>query len=160
MSESTGAPLPPAGRVAAIDYGTRRVGIAICDAARIIASPHGVHRPSSDERIEGEFYRRFVRTEEVVGFVVGLPIHADGNASRMSSEVRRFAAWLTATTGLPVAFQDERYTSVEAAGMLARTGMSRGRRKSRTDAVAAQIILTAWLESADEGRPQPGALDA
>jgi putative Holliday junction resolvase len=63
-------------------------------------------------------------------------------------------------TGLPVVFQDERYSSVEATGMLARAGMTRGRRKSRTDAVAAQIILTSWLESARDGRLPPGALDA
>jgi putative Holliday junction resolvase len=152
--------LPATGRLAAIDYGRRRIGIAICDSERIIASPHEVHQPVADPAVEAAYFVRLVRSEEVVGFVVGLPVHADGNASRMSAEVERFAAWLRDVTGLPVVFQDERYSSVEATGMLARAGMTRGRRKSRTDAVAAQIILTSWLESARDGRLPPGALDA
>jgi RNase H-fold protein (predicted Holliday junction resolvase) len=58
-----------------------------------------------------------------------------------------------------VAFQDERYTSREAAGLLARSGLTRGRRRERSDAIAAQIILTAWLESGRDGSAAPGALD-
>lgn len=160
MSGRPSDPLPASGRLAAVDYGQRRVGIAICDAQRIIASPHEVHHPVADGAAEAAYYLRLVRAEELVGFVVGLPVHADGNASRMSAEVERFAEWLRGVTGLPVGFQDERYSSVEATGMLARAGMTRGRRKSRTDAVAAQIILTSWLESARDGRLPPGALDA
>lgn len=73
--------------------------------------------------------------------------------------MERFAVWLRTTTGLPVAFQDERYTSREAAGLLARSGLTRGRRRERSDAIAAQIILTAWLESGRDGSAAPGALD-
>jgi len=159
MSRPSAAALPTTGRLAAIDYGRRRIGIAICDAARIIASPHEVHAPAADPALEAAYYLRLIRAEDVVGFIVGLPVHADGNASRMSAEVERFAAWLGGVTGLPIVFQDERYTSVEATGLLARAGLTRGRRKGRTDAVAAQIILTSWLESARDDRPAPGALD-
>jgi putative Holliday junction resolvase len=72
----------------------------------------------------------------------------------MSAEVERFAAWLGRLTGLPVAFQDERLTSHEAAGKLAGVGLSRGQKKSRSDAVAAQVILASWLD-----RQQPLAND-
>jgi release factor glutamine methyltransferase len=82
-----------------------------------------------------------------VGFVVGLPLHADGAASTMSTEAERFGAWLGRATGLPVVFQDERYTSHEAAGMLGGVGLSRGAKKSMSDAVAAQVILRSWMDS-------------
>lgn len=79
----------------------------------------------------------------------------------MSVEVERFGAWLAAETGLPVVFHDERYTSREATGLLAGSGLSRGRKKQRTDAIAAQIVLTSWLESQGraDGPPRPGPLE-
>jgi putative Holliday junction resolvase len=154
------APIP-AGRVAGIDYGRKRIGIAICDAERIIASPLPFHMPSGDDAAEAAFYRTLAAAEDIVGFVVGLPVHADGSDSRMSVEVERFGAWLATATGLPVTFHDERYTSVEAAGKLAGLGLSRGKKKARTDSIAAQILLTAWMEAhAAGGTPsRPGALD-
>jgi len=138
----------PAGRVAAIDYGRRRMGIAICDAERIIASPLPMREPGADAAAEAAFFRRLVEQEGIVGFVVGLPLHTDGTESTMSREARRFGTWLAGVTGLPVAWQDERYTSSEAAGRLAGLGLSRGKKKARSDSIAAQIILTGWMESA------------
>jgi putative Holliday junction resolvase len=160
MSEPTA--IPADGRVAGIDYGRKRIGIAICDAARILASPLTMHEPTGDDDAEATFYRRLVRDEEIIGFVVGLPIHADGSDSKMSVEVEKFGSWLAAATGLPVVFQDERFTSIEAAGKLAGHGFSRGRKKARTDAIAAQILLADWLESQASGSTahRPGALDA
>jgi putative transcription antitermination factor YqgF len=155
---TTSPPGIPWGRVAGIDYGRRRVGIAICDAARIIASPFALHEPTGDDEAEAAFYRRLVRDEEIVGFVVGLPLHADGSDSKMSVEAERFGGWLAAATGRPVVFQDERFTSIEAAGKLAGHGFTRGRKKARTDAIAAQIVLSDWLEA--QGRashPIPAA---
>lgn len=151
---STPVPIP-AGRVAAVDYGRKRMGIAICDAERIIASPWPMRQPTGDEKSEAAFFRRLVTEEAIVGFVVGLPIHADGSDSKMSVEVERFAVWLGETTSRPVTFQDERYTSVEAAGMLAGLGLSRGKKKARADSIAAHIILTAWMEA--QASPRPGA---
>lgn len=145
----------PAGRVAAIDYGRRRMGIAICDAERIIASPLPMREPGADAAAEAAFFRRLVAQEGIVGFVVGLPLHTDGTESTMSQEARRFGAWLAGVTGLPVAWQDERYTSSEAAGRLAGLGLSRGKKKARSDSIAAQIILAGWMESAP--RPTPVA---
>ncbi len=107
MTEPESAALP-VGRLAAIDYGRRRIGVAVCDAARIIASPLCVRETSGDHAADAAFFQKLVAEEDLVGFVVGLPLHADGTASEMSTEVERFAAWLTRTTGLPVAFQDER----------------------------------------------------
>ena len=139
------ANLPP-GRLAGIDYGRRRIGIAICDARRLIASPLEVRETSGDRSADGRFFCDLVAREEIAGFVIDLPIHADGRGSEMSAEVERFGQWLTETTDRPVSFQDERYTSREAAGLLRPARLTRGRKRSRQDAVAAQVILSSWLE--------------
>jgi putative Holliday junction resolvase len=154
-----GASALPAGRIAGVDYGRRRIGVAVCDAQRILASPLCVRRTEGNRDADAAFFRTLAADEELVGFVVGLPVHADGSDSRMSLEAERFGAWLAAVTGLPVTFHDERYTSREAAGMLAGIGLSRGDKKARADAVAAQIVLASWLESLQAGtsheRPRP-----
>ena len=137
--------LPP-GRLAGIDYGRRRIGVAICDAERLIASPLEVRQTSGDQAADGRFFRELVAREDIVGFVVGLPIHADGRDSEMSAEVEAFAQWLADPTGRPVTFEDERYTSREAAGLMRPARLTRGRKKARHDAVAAQVILSNWLE--------------
>ncbi len=149
----------PAGRVAGVDYGRRRIGVAVCDALRILASPLCVHETSGDRDADAAFFRRLATDESLVGFVVGLPVHADGTASDMSAEVERFGAWLGRITGLPIAFHDERYSSKEAAGLLAGVGLTRGRKKERADAVAAQVVLGSWMEAqaahGGGGRPEP-----
>ena len=155
------APSPtaiPSGRVAGVDYGRRRIGVAVCDAERIICSPLCVRQTTGDRTADAAFFRELTAREEIVGFVVGLPVHADGTESAMSVEVERFGAWLARTTGLPVAFHDERYSSREAAGMLAGVGLTRGRKKARADAVAAQVVLQTWLESQAPLDGRPGAL--
>jgi len=146
----------PPGRVAGVDYGRRRIGVAVCDAQRIISSPLCVRQTVGDLDADAVFFRDLAREERLVGFVVGLPIHADGTDSAMSIEVERFGAWLGRITGMPVAFHDERYSSREAASLLAGVGLTRGRKKERADAVAAQVVLESWLESQTRGeRPRP-----
>lgn len=146
----------PAGRVAGIDYGRRRIGIAVCDAERILSSPLAVREASGDPAVEADYFRRLAADESLSGFVVGLPLHTDGRESEMSREAVRFAGWLSAVTGLPVTMQDERYTSAEAAGRLADTGLSRGRRRRLSDAIAAQILLADWMRSAVDRPGHPG----
>lgn len=144
-------PLPPAGRVAGIDYGRKRIGVAICDAHRILSSPLCVRITTGDKAADAVFFRKLADDEGIAGFVVGLPVHADGSDSRMSVEVERFGAWLSAETDLPVVFHDERYSSREASGLLAGSGLSRGRKKERSDAIAAHVVLSAWLEAQTHG---------
>jgi putative Holliday junction resolvase len=138
----------PDGRVAGIDYGRRRIGVAVCDSARILASPLLVREVTGDTAAEASYFRKLAADEQLVGFVVGLPLHTDGRESEMSREAVRFAHWLAGATGLPVELQDERYTSAEATGRLAGSGLSRGRRRSLQDAVAAQILLAEWMRAA------------
>jgi putative Holliday junction resolvase len=141
------------GRIAGIDYGTVRVGIAISDAARTIASPYEIltRRGEPNDRA---YFQRLAREEQVTRFVVGLPVHLDGRESGKSLEARAFGAWLAKVTGVEVCYFDERFTTREAELALAEAKFTKKQRKARLDKLAAQIMLVAYLESlANHPRP-------
>lgn len=137
---------PAQGRVAAIDFGTVRIGIAVCDPDRILASPLEVH-PAKQWREDGEYFRRLIREEHIVGLIVGLPIHCDGGESQKSRECREFARWLADQTGQPVRLFDERFTTADAKRRMGGGGYSRAQKKKRVDAVAALVLLESFLEA-------------
>ena len=146
------------GRVAGIDFGTVRIGIALSDPQGTIASPYENYTRRSQEA-DARRFRRLVAEEGVVMFVVGLPVHLDGRESEKSTEARRFGRWLADVTGVPVEFFDERFTSSQAEQLLLDARMSKKRRKRRMDMLAAQIMLGAYLESRHKGPLEPGPLD-
>ena len=147
------------GRLAGIDYGTVRIGIAVTDRSRTIASPLETYQRIGEEA-DARFFQQLAIREEICAFVVGLPIHLSGDESQKSAEARRFGSWLAAMTNLPVAFFDERFTSREAEQALAQPGLSRKQRDTRRDMLAAQMMLTAYLESGQNDQMAPRALDA
>ncbi len=134
------------GRVAGIDFGTVRIGIALSDPERTIASPFENYTRRSTE-LDAKRLRQLAAEEHVTLWVVGLPVHLDGQESRKSVEARQFGQWLARTTGVPVEFFDERFTSIEAEQFLREAGLTKKGRKRRIDMVAAQIMLAAYLES-------------
>lgn len=146
------------GRVAGIDYGTVRIGIAISDPQRTLASPYENYTRRGPEQ-DARRFRRLVEEERVTLLVVGLPVHCDGRESQKSREVRQFGQWLTEITGVPVEYFDERFTSVEAEQFLLDAQLTSKRRKARLDMLAAQILLSAYLESHGKSSPAPGSLD-
>jgi putative holliday junction resolvase len=150
-------PLYP-GRVAGIDYGTVRIGIALTDPQRSIASPIENYTRRNTE-LDAQRFKQLVKEEGVTLFVVGLPIHLDGRESSKSVEARQFGKWLAEVTGVPVDFFDERFTSSEAENLLLDADLTKKRRKKRLDMLAAQIMLTAFLESSGGGHHNPGGLD-
>ncbi|MCL4193063.1 MAG: Holliday junction resolvase RuvX, partial [Thermoguttaceae bacterium] len=85
-------------------------------------------------------------------------VHLSGDESPMSLEARRFGRWLEETTGIPVEYFDERYTSTEAERFLLTAKMTKKRRKERLDKLAAQIMLAGWLESRGRGAKPTGPL--
>jgi putative holliday junction resolvase len=137
---------PTPGRVAGIDYGTVRLGIALSDSRRTLASPFDNYIRRSPQA-DAEYLRRLLTEERVTLIVVGLPIHVDGRESEKSREARKFGQWLSEATGLPVEFFDERFTTSEAQQFLGAAEMSKKQRKARLDKLAAQILLTGYLES-------------
>jgi putative Holliday junction resolvase len=145
-------------RIAGIDYGTVRIGIATADLAVGIAGPYETYARRS-ERLDAEYFRRLAGEERIGRFVVGLPVHLSGGESQKSTEARRFGEWLAATTGVPVEYFDERYTSAQAEELLQGAGLTSKRRKARIDQLAAQIMLTAYLEAGARGQSDPGGIE-
>jgi putative Holliday junction resolvase len=146
---------PRTGRIAGIDYGNVRLGVAVTDPEQRLASPLENYIRCGDAS-DAKWIRQLAAGERIVGFVVGLPVHTDGQESRKSAEARAFGRWLGEVTGLPVRFFDERYTSAQAESLLQEAGLTRKRRKERIDMLAAQIMLTAYLESSREGEGGAG----
>jgi len=146
------------GRIAGIDFGTVRIGIAMSDPGRVIASPMENYARRSTEQ-DAQRFRRLVAEEGVTLFVVGLPVHLDGHESQKSFEAREFGQWLNEITGVPVEFFDERFTSKESEQLLLGAELTSKRRKKRLDMVAAQIMLSAYIESHTKGQQGPGSLD-
>ena len=134
------------GRLLGVDYGTVRVGLAVSDPDRIMASPLATYT-RRDPDADAAYFRQVVAAEQIVGLVVGLPIHNDGREGIKAKEAREYGAWLAAVTGLPVAFYDERFTTVQAEAALWDAGLTHKRRKERRDRVAAQMLLRGYIEA-------------
>lgn len=146
------------GRIAGIDFGTVRIGVAIADLRVGIASPLEIYQRQNAE-VDRKYFSRLVEQEQIVKFVVGLPLHLDGQESQKSFEARQFGTWLGEVTGVPVEYFDERFTSAQAEELLLAADLTKKQRKMRLDALAAQILLTAYLEAGGSGNDSPGALD-
>jgi putative Holliday junction resolvase len=134
------------GRVLGLDFGTRRVGAAVSDPRRQIATPLEVHQrcdPAGDSR----HYQALVREHEVDQIVIGLPLHTSGRMGTAVALARQFGARLAEVTRLPVVYHDERYTTSEAEDTLIAAGLKRNRRKGLRDMLAAQILLQNYLDS-------------
>jgi putative Holliday junction resolvase len=146
------------GRIAAVDYGTVRIGVAVSNASRTLASPYEIYT-RRNPTLDAEYFVKLVKNEAIVQFVVGLPVHTHGGESKKSVEAQNFGKWLTEKTNVPVDYFDERFTTAFAEQLLQDAGLTKKRRKERLDMLAAQILLTAYLESPTQGRAGPGALD-
>ena len=152
--------MPQTGRLLGIDFGTVRVGIAVCDENQSIASPVEVYQ-RRNERLDTEYFIKLVKETGAVGIVVGLPIHMSGDESEKSIEARQYGDWLQAQTGLPVTWIDERYSTALARELLNASNLSGKQKKARLDKIAAQAILTSYLESSrNRGQADlPGSSD-
>lgn len=138
------AELPRRGRLLGIDYGTKRVGVAVTDIFQEIASPlHNYQRISHTADVE--YFKKLATEYQAVGLVVGLPLHTSGHESEKSDESRRYADWLSRLTGLPHAFQDERYSSTIAESWLLEAELTKKQRKARVDKLAAHIFLQEFI---------------
>ncbi len=129
------------GRWMAIDWGERRIGLAISDPTGTIASPAGAieRRPGKRAPI-AELVRRSVSLE-ARGIVMGLPLDGEGDDTPRSLECRRVASELALRTSLPVALLDERFTTALALRAVRDMGGSTRGRKADVDALAATVLL-------------------
>ncbi|MQA91918.1 MAG: Holliday junction resolvase RuvX [Gemmatimonas sp.] len=140
-------------RVLAVDYGGRRIGVALSDPTRTIAAPLTTLTRRRGKRPPWAELERLVREHEVAEIVVGLPLDLGGNESEWSEEVREFAAKLGRRVERPVHLVDERLTSVQAERVVRGIGLRRTQReeKERVDAAAAAVILMTYLAGQKRG---------
>jgi putative Holliday junction resolvase len=129
------------GRLFAVDYGERRIGLAVSDPTGTIASPAGhILRRRGQRAPIAEIVRR-AEALGARGFVLGLPLDEAGEDTPRTAEVRRIAAELERRTGLPVELIDERFTTAAALRAVRELGGSTRGRKGDVDALAATVLL-------------------
>jgi len=133
-------------RYLAIDYGLKRVGLAVCDPDESIVSPF-CQLEARKNWPEGliEQLQKIILEHQIEAIVVGLPLNMDDTEGEQAQLTRQFSKKLIQATGLPVHLQDERLSSAAADEMLAEHGMSRQKQKSRRDMLAACAILRDFL---------------
>lgn len=147
-------------RYLAIDLGDRRTGLATGDDESGIVSAAGVIElplNRGDSLLDG--LCQAIRDHEPEELVVGMPFNMDGSEGPRAKLVRVFVERLTQRIDLPVRYQDERLTSVQADWEMARSGMTHKQKKQRRDALAAAAILRDYLASLDES-PDPDSFDS
>ncbi len=141
----------PDARTLAIDLGSRRIGLALCDSAGSMAFPHGVIERGGDPRAERAEIVRAAREAGVSTVVVGLPLSLDGTEGVSARLAREEAAQLAEPLApIRVVLFDERLTTVSAHAALGAAGRSSRSARRVVDAAAATVLLQAWL---DAGRP-------
>lgn len=130
-------------RYLAIDYGTKRTGLAICDPSETIVSPLAVIRTQKEllQKI-----KNIIETENVDAVVLGLPLNMDDSHGFQAEIVKKFAEQLKNSLNIPIYLQDERLSSYGAEQKLACAEFTRAQKKERLDAVAAAEILEIFLE--------------
>ncbi len=134
-------------RILGIDYGVRRIGLALSDPDGILASPLPVY-VRADLRSDIDHVAQLVHEHEVGRIVIGLPLNMDGTIGDMADEVAVFADRLRERLKVPVVTFDERLTSEEAERVLIQADISRKKRKEIKDSLAAVLILQGYLERA------------
>jgi putative Holliday junction resolvase len=133
-------------RTAAVDYGEKRIGLAVSDELGMLARPLGnVEGPSEAARIAAAAER--LRAEGAGRVLLGLPRHMDGREGDAAPKVRAFAEGLRAALGCEVKFVDERLSTVQASRALREAGQDARRQKKTIDSASAVVILQAWLDA-------------
>ena len=133
-------------RIMGIDFGTKRVGIAVSDELLLIA--HGMTSLNrKDLKSDMEEIARLAQANGVEEIIVGLPLNMDGTYSAKTKEAIEFMDQLSKVVTVPVKTWDERLTSRQAERVLLEADMSRAKRKKLTDKLAAQIILQSYIDS-------------
>jgi putative Holliday junction resolvase len=156
----------PMGVILAIDYGQRRLGLALSDEQGLTSRPFAIWTRINRRRDLARL-RELVRQHAVRRIVIGLPLHLDGTQSEMSKEAVGFAVRVEKALGIPVAMMDERLSSWEAEQSVrankstaspdrARKQRAGGDRRPTLDDVAAAVILRDYL---DRSRPRAGMRD-
>jgi len=135
-------------RTLALDFGERRIGVAVTDPAGAIALPlETIPRSGPADNAYLQRITELVGKYGVTGIVVGLPLHLDGRRGPEAEAAQAFGEAIAQHTGVAVEFLDERWTTLEAERVLRETGSKRRKNRERVDPVAAAILLRAYIGS-------------
>jgi putative Holliday junction resolvase len=137
--------IPTFGRLVAIDPGTKRVGLAVCDPDRLVCRTLPVLERSSWKKLLSEI-RAVLNEFDAKALVIGLPLESNGDESKMSLEARKMAVNFELSLDIPVFLQDERVTSYEAKGRLWSSGTDPRSAQTEVDSEAAALILGDFLD--------------
>lgn len=130
----------------ALDVGGRRIGVAMSDTTRVLASPLTTIRAQPRAGAIAQIVA-LIASHEVADLVVGLPLTLSGEIGPQAEVIKSFVAELERQVRIPIHLQDERLTTVEAERIMTELGMKREQRQARVDEVAASIILRDFLDS-------------
>lgn len=139
--------LPPHGRILAIDWGTRRIGLALTDESQTLATPLTtlIRRPG--KRFPMKRLIHVIEDHQPLGILFGLPLSAEGGETETTQAIRTLAKRLGALTSLPVTLWDERMSTARALGAIREQGGTVRGRKHDVDALAAAVLLQHFLAS-------------
>jgi putative Holliday junction resolvase len=140
-----------AGRLFAVDWGDKRIGLAISDELGMLASPVGIITRRAGKRPPIAELIRQAEELGATGYVFGLPLDPGGDETDRTREVRDIAAKLVARQALPVRLVDERFTTSAALRSIKEQGGSTRGRKGDVDAMAACVLLESVLRAASQG---------
>ncbi len=147
------------GRILGLDYGSKRVGVAVSDPDGKFAFPIETFERKS-ERKDASYFQSLIDDYRIERIVIGLPVRGHGGEDFIAREAREWGKWLAEQTGLSLNFFDERYTSVQAEEILREQGLKASERKAKRDMIAAQLLLQDFLNAgAPEQDQSPGSLD-
>lgn len=132
-------------RILAIDYGEKRVGTALSDPLHIIAKPY-MTLSNSPKTLWKEFIN-IIKEKNVQKIILGLPVNLNGEDTKKTLEVRKFATRFAAKVGIEPIFWDERYTTANAREALIQMKVSIKDSKKIIDSMAASLILRSYLEA-------------
>lgn len=133
-----------------VDYGDKRIGVALTDALCIISSPYEVFQNLSPEQ-SLQHLNDLIKQFNVDEVAVGLPLNMDGSEGERAKIHKDFGQKLSDLSGVNVVFVDERLTSAEAEELLIQSKVRREKRKELIDKIAAQIILQTYLNQTKRG---------
>ncbi len=142
-----------AGRILGLDHGQRRIGLALSDELGLTAQPLGMVANRGERTLDE--LAEIMRAQHVARVVLGLPRNMNGSEGEKALAARDFGTRLQARTGVPVAYMDERLTTVAVQRVLAQTGMSGAKKRRVTDKLAAALILQTWLDRERSGGRNP-----
>tara|TARA_A100001011_G_scaffold332506_1_gene359673 strand:+ start:92 stop:499 length:408 start_codon:yes stop_codon:yes gene_type:complete len=131
-------------RILGLDYGSKRIGVALSDGLGLTAQPQAYISNNEDSLNK---LQSLIEEHAISTVVLGLPLNQDGQDSPKSLEVREFAKTLSAISSVEIEFWDERYSTKAVTRQLIDQDMSRKKRKEKVDSQAAAFILQGYLDS-------------